>query len=93
MGLSDDAQNHAGPSRSWSTTSAFLVELCEWAAALPVEQLPPREGDAARHFARTTRTIGRWLSRAGIDGWDGFLRYWSFEMRRPNAHDGSPPQA
>jgi len=83
---------HGHPSsRSWSTESAFLVELCEWAAALPAEQLPPREGDAARHFARTSRTIGRWLERAGIeDGWDGFLRHWSLEMRRRNGTDVMP---
>lgn len=69
--------------------SIQVAELCEWAAALPAEQLPPREGDAARYFGRTTRTIGRWLERAGIEGWDGFLRHWSLEMRRRNGTDDS----
>jgi hypothetical protein len=89
MGIdpASEGQSHSNSTRSWSTTSTFLVELCEWAAALPPEQLPPRQGDAARHFGRTTRTIGRWLGRAGIDGWDGFLRYWSIEMRQSNTHD------
>ena len=83
--------DHGYPSsRSWSTDEAFLVELCEWAVALPAEQLPPREGDAARHFGRTTRTVGRWLEHAGIDGWDGFLRYWALWLqRRDGTHDAS----
>lgn len=66
---------------AWKSTSEFLVDLCEWTATLPPEHLPPREGDAARHFGRTVRTIGRWLERAGIDGWDGFLRFWTLAVR------------
>jgi hypothetical protein len=69
---------HPNPFATWASTSQFLIELCEWAAALPAEQLPPRETDAARYFGRSVRTINRWLGpeHAGIDGWDGFLRYW-----------------
>jgi hypothetical protein len=75
---------HPSPIATWSTTSEFLVELCEWTAGLPPEQLPPRENDAARYFGRNIRTIGRWLSRAGIPGWDGFLRFWTLAVREPH---------
>ena len=79
---------HPSPTATWSTTSEFLIELCEWAAGLPPAQLPPREGDAARHFGRNIRTIGRWLSRAGITGWDGFLRFWTLAVRGSSSTSG-----
>jgi hypothetical protein len=79
---------HPNPTATWSTTSEFLVELCEWAAALPPAQLPPRESDAARHFGRNIRTIGRWLTRAGIAGWDGFLRFWTLAERESSSASG-----
>lgn len=81
-------QGHPSPFATWASTSEFLIELCEWTAALPPEQLPPREGDAADHFGRTVRTIGRWLSRAGIAGWDGFLRFWTLAVRDSNGGNG-----
>lgn len=89
-GPADEDRDHHSPTSSWSTTTTFLVELCDWAAALPPEQLPPREGDAARYFGRTTRTVGRWLHHAGIDGWDGFLRYWTLHMRQMNGQAEGP---
>jgi hypothetical protein len=72
---------HPSSTATWSSTTEFLLDLSQWAARLPPEDLPPRESDAARAFGRTTRTIGRWLAKAGIAGWDGFLRYWSLAIR------------
>jgi hypothetical protein len=74
-------RGHPSPTATWSTISEFLFDLTQWAAELPPEDLPPRQADAARAFGRSTRTIGRWLDKAGIAGWDGFLRYWSLAVR------------
>ena len=73
---------HPNPNAAWKSTSEFLVDLCEWAAALPADQLPPRESDASRHFGPTVRTMGRWIGKAGIDGWDGFLRFWTLGVQK-----------
>jgi hypothetical protein len=77
----EDKRGHASSTATWSSPTEFLLDLCQWAAGLSAEDLPPRESDAARAFGRTTRTIGRWLGKSGIDGWDGFLRYWSLAVR------------
>jgi hypothetical protein len=74
-------RGHPSPTATWSSTTEFLLDLSEWAAGLPPEDLPPRQADAARGFGRTPRTIRRWLSKAGIADWDGFLRYWSLAVR------------
>lgn len=74
-------RGHLSSTATWSSPTEFLLDLSEWAAGLPPEDLPPRESDAARSFGRSTRTIGRWLDKAGIEGWDGFLRYWSLAVR------------
>ena len=47
-----------------------------------------REMDAAGHFGRSIRTIGRWLNTAGIAGWDGFLRFWTLAVRDSNSPNG-----
>jgi hypothetical protein len=83
--IRSNQHGHPSPMATWVSTSEFLVELCEWAADLPPEHLPPRETDAAQHFGRNIRTIGRWLGRAGIPGWDGFLRFWTLAVREPGA--------
>jgi hypothetical protein len=71
---------HRNPNAKWDSTFDCLVDLCEWASELPPEDLPPQEKDAARHFGMTSRSIGRWLAKAGIPGWDGFLRFWSLAL-------------
>lgn len=72
---------HPNPNAKWHDSLEFLVDLCEWVATLPPEDLPPREGDAATYFGITGRTIGRWLGKADIPGWDGFLRFWTLALR------------
>jgi len=79
-------RGHPSPTATWPSTTEFLLDLSTWAAGLPPEDLPPRQADAARAFGRTPRTIRRWLSRAGIDDWDGFLRYWSLAVRGATVH-------
>jgi hypothetical protein len=79
--LSQHQAGHPNPNAKWSSTLEFLVDLCEWAAALPAEDLPPREADAATYFACTGRTIRRWLEKAEIPDWDGFLRFWALALR------------
>jgi hypothetical protein len=78
---SDRPRGHPSSTSTWLSDSDFLLDLCNWVAALPPEDLPPRQADAARAFGRSTRTIQRWLEGAEIDGWDGFLRYWSLAVR------------
>lgn len=72
---------HRNPNAKWNSTLECLVELCEWASALPPEDLPPQEKAAARHFGLTSRSIGRWLANADIPGWHGFLRLWMLTSR------------
>lgn len=72
---------HPNPNAKWREPFEFLVDLCEWVATLPAEDLPPREAQAATYFGVTTRTIGRWLEKADIPGWDGFLRFWTLALR------------
>jgi len=86
--LGTQRKGHPNPTATWPSTSDFLIELCEWAAGLPADQLPPRESDAATYFGRHIRTIGRWLNAAGIAGWDGFLRFWTLAVRESNSVPG-----
>jgi hypothetical protein len=79
--LREARDGHRSVTAKWDTPLDFLVDLCEWVAELPPEHLPPREGDAAAHFGCTKRTIGRWLERARVEGWDGFLRFWALANR------------
>lgn len=72
---------HPSSTAKWDSPLEFLSDLCEWTASLPTEDLPPREQDAARTFGCTRRTIGRWLAKAGVPGWDGFLRFWALVTR------------
>ncbi len=74
-------RGHPSATSTWLSSSDFLLDLCGWVASLSPEDLPPRQADAARAFGRSTRTIQRWLENAGIDGWDGFLRYWTLAIR------------
>jgi hypothetical protein len=76
-------QVHGHPSvtAKWDGPLDFLVDLCEWAAGLAPADLPPRELDAANRFGCTERTIGRWLQRADVPGWEGFLRFWALAIR------------
>jgi hypothetical protein len=72
---------HPSPTATWADGHEFLVDLCEWVATLPAEDLPPRMETAARRFGRSSRTISRWLERAHVAGWDGFLRFWTLSQR------------
>lgn len=81
VALSDHHAGHPNPNAKWGNTLEFLVDLCEWAVDLPADDLPPREAQAATYFGITSRTIGRWLEKADIPGWDGFLRFWTLAMR------------
>ena len=73
---------HPSPIAKWSSVADFVQELSQWAASLPAEDLPPREADAALYFGCSRRTIDRWLvDKAGIAGWEGFLRFWTLALR------------
>lgn len=72
---------HPNPNAKWAGTLDFVVDLCEWASELPADDLPPRMADAARHFGVTSRTISRWLEKATLPGWDGFLRLFVVASR------------
>lgn len=79
--LRTKTHGHRSVTAKWEGPLDFLVDLCEWAAALPPADLPPREADAAHTFGCTKRTIGRWLARADVPGWEGFLRFWALAIR------------
>jgi hypothetical protein len=74
-------RGHPSVTAKWNDPLEFLIDLCEWAAGLPPPDLPPRIADAAQRFGCNKRTIGRWLERANVPGWEGFLRYWALAMR------------
>jgi hypothetical protein len=75
------ARSHRSVTAKWDEPIDFLADLCEWAAALAPKDLPPREVDAAHRFGCTKRTIARWLQRADVPGWEGFLRFWALAIR------------
>jgi len=63
-------------SATWSTPQECVVELVHWVTTIPPEQLPPRLKGAAQYYGKSTRTVSRWLERAGIEGWEAFERYY-----------------
>ena len=79
--LREGRAGHRSVTAKWEGPLEFLVDLCEWAARLPPADLPPRQADAAQAFGCTVRTIGRWLERADLPGWEGFLRFWALAIR------------
>jgi hypothetical protein len=79
--LREARHGHRSATAKWDDPLDFLVDLCEWAAALPPPDLPPHIKVAARYFGCNPRTIGRWLVRAEVPGWDGFLRFWVLASR------------
>lgn len=79
--LREVRSGHRSATAKWEGPLDFLADLCEWAAGLPPGDLPPREADAAHTFGCTKRTIGRWLERADVPGWEGFLRFWALAIR------------
>ena len=79
--LRDVHVDHRNTTAKWFDAQEFLVDLCDWVASLPDDELPPREQDAARHFGCTTRTIKRWLGKVGMQMWEDFLRFYMLAKR------------
>lgn len=86
-GLASDAQRaellksiheprRSHPMAAWETPWQAIVDLCRWIETLPKEETPPQLKSAAVYFNLNSRTIGRWLHRAGIPDWASFQAYW-----------------
>lgn len=79
--LRDGRVGHPSVIAKWPSSFACVIDLCEWVAALEPEDLPPREGDAARYFGCSARTIGRYLAKTVVENWEGFLRFYHLAIR------------